>query len=160
MTLGKNLHLLPLAALFGLFAMGCGPSFVSQTPGGFVELDNDHDSYDYRATTADGVVIAVREIDNEGEGGPEFWLTAIKNRMRERGGYKLIDEVPVKSADGVSGTQLQFGHDDGNNKPHLYYLAVFVTPETIWLVEAGGTKEQMTAEAAKVAESISRFSTG
>ncbi len=148
------------ALAFGLGLMACGPSFVSQTPTGFVELEEDYSRYDYRATTAEGVVIAVREIDNEAKGESEFWLTAIKNQIRDRGGYRLLEEVPVKSADGIAGVPLQFGHDDGNNKPHLYYLAVFVTPKKIWLVEAGGTKELMTKEATKVAGSVANFKTG
>ena len=140
----------------GALLIGCGPSFQAQTPGGFVELKNQHDNYDYRATTADGVVIAVRELDNEADGESEFWLTAIKNQMRERGGYRLLEEVKVTSADGAVGTQLRYGHDDGNNKPHLYYLSVFVTEATIWLV---GTKEQMEKEAPKVAQSVASFRT-
>lgn len=147
------------AFCLGSLSIGCGPSFVSQTPPGFVELDNEYDTYDYRATTAEGVVIAVREIENDAEGEPEFWLTAIKNKMRERGGYALLETVNVKSADGVSGTQLRFGHDDGNNDPHLYYLSVFITPSKIWLVEAGGTKELMTAQAAKIDQAVSTFRT-
>jgi hypothetical protein len=140
--------------------VGCGPSFEASTPSGFVELEErSYSKYDYRATTAEGVVIGVREIDNDVEGEREFWLTAIRNKMRERGGYALIKEVEVKSADGVAGTQLRFGHDDGNNKPHLYYLTVFVTPETLWLLEAGGTKELMEKEAARVQQAVSAFRT-
>lgn len=149
-----------MLALLGGLCVACGPSFVSQTPSGFVELDNDYDNYDYRATTAEGVVIAVREIENDARGEKEFWLTAIKNQMRERGGYQLIDEVPVTSADGVAGTRMRFGHDDGNNKPHVYDLTVFVTEDTIWVVEAGGTKEQMEQEAAKVNAAVTGFRTG
>lgn len=155
----RPIHRYALLVLFAAVAAGCGPNFVPETPSGFVELDNDDDHYDYRATTAEGVVIAVREIDNDAKGEQEFWLTAIKNQMRERGGYRLIEEVTVKSADGVPGTQLRFGHDDGNNKPHLYYLTVFVTETTIWLVEAGGTKELMTSQAPQVAQAISAFRT-
>lgn len=147
------------AACLGAWLVGCGPSFVSQTPPGFVELDNDYDAYDYRATTAEGVVIAIRELDNDAEGEPEFWLTAIKNKMRERGGYALLETVSVKSGDGLPGTQLRFGHDDGNNNPHLYYLTIFITEKKIWLVEAGGTKELMTAQAAKIDQAVSSFRT-
>ncbi len=154
-----QLGTLACAALISSLVMACGPSFVSQTPKGFVELDNDNDAYDYRATTADGVVIAVREIDNEAKGEREFWLKAIRNQMRERGGYKLLEEVAVTSADGLNGTQLRFGHDDGNNRAHLYYLTVFVTDATIWLVEAGGTKDRMTTEARQVAQAVAAFRT-
>ena len=151
---------LPLIVVTVLLVVGCGPSFEAQTPSGFVELEQSgHGAYDYRATTAEGVVIGIREIDNDAEGEREFWLTAIRNKMRERGGYALIEEVAVKSADGVAGTQLKFGHDDGNNKPHLYELTVFVTAKKIWLIEAGGTKELMEKESAKVAQAVTSFRT-
>jgi hypothetical protein len=149
--------LLSFAAL--AVAVGCGPSFKAATPDTFVELDNDYDLYDYRATTAEGLVMAVREIDNDAKGKTDFWLTAIKNSMRDRGGYALLDTKAVKSADGVEGTQLRFGHDENGGKPHLYYLTIFVTEKTIWLVEAGGTKELMEANAKKVDEAVSSFST-
>lgn len=157
-SLQANLLTAAIAATSTLLG-ACGPSFQATPPSGFVELDTDRDAYDFRATTAEGVVVAVREIENEAKGEAEFWLTAIRNRMRERGGYSLIEERPVKSADGVAGTQLRFGHDDGNNRPHLYYLSVFITDTTIWLVEAGGTKEQMEKEAAKVEQAVAAFRT-
>ena len=45
----KNVYLL----LACLALVGCGPSFQAATPPGFVVLDEDHDNYDYRATSAD-----------------------------------------------------------------------------------------------------------
>ncbi len=155
----RNLARLALVtSLFGTVA--CGPSFQATTPPGFVELEDEpHDDFDYRATSADGLVIAVRQLEHKPTGEISFWVTAIKNRMRERGGYALLDEVAVQSADGVAGTQLRFGHDEESGKPHLYYLAVFVTPDSIYLVEAGGTKDLMTANEAKVQQAVASFST-
>src|SRR5262245_30113819 len=103
-------------------ATACGPSFTATKPTGFVEIADD---YDFRATSAEGVVMSVREIDNQDEGEMDFWLTAIKDKMRERGGYALIKEVKVKSNDGIAGVQLRFGHDEQANRPHLYYLTIF-----------------------------------
>ena len=146
-----------LSLLALLSVVACGPSFEMGSPPGFVEIENDWDAYDYRATTADGLVLAVREIEHDPKGEPEFWLTAIKNRMRERAGYALLEEKPVQSADGVKGTQLRFGHDSETGKPHLYYLTVFVTDSAIHVIEAGGTKELMTAGQAKVDAAVSEF---
>lgn len=137
----------------------CGPSFSVQPPAGAVEIENEYDDYDFRSTTADGLVFAVREIEHDPQGDEAFWLTAIKNRMRERGGYALLEEVKVQSADGVGGTQLRFGHDEASGSPHLYYLTLFVTPDALFLVEAGGTKELMTKHASEVETAIKRFRT-
>lgn len=139
--------------------VGCGPSFVPHAPAGFVEIENEYDAYDYRATTADGLVVGVRELEHDPQGAPAFWLTAIKNRMRERGGYALLEEVAVTSADGVAGTQLRFGHDEASGEPHLYYLTLFVTDDALYLVEVGGTKELMTTHQADVAAAVAQFRT-
>jgi hypothetical protein len=148
-----------IALMVAVTSAACGPSFKTQTPSGFVELENEYDDYDYRATTADGLVFAVRELEHSPTGEPSFWLTAIKNRMRERGGYALLEEVKVQSADGVEGTQLRFGHDEQSGSPHLYYLTLFVTPDHLFLVEAGGTKELMTKHAAQVDAAVRGFRT-
>ncbi|RLB47962.1 MAG: serine/threonine protein kinase [Deltaproteobacteria bacterium] len=143
----------------GLLWLGCGPSFVAVTPPGFVEIENEYDSYDFRATSADGLVIAVREIEHDPQGTTEFWIQAIKNRMRDRGGYALLETVTVKSGDGIEGTQLRFGHDEEGNRPHLYYVTLFITESSILLLEAGGTKKLMTDHAAELGKAVSQFRT-
>jgi hypothetical protein len=145
----------PLAILCAALLMGCGPSFKATTPPSFVEIENKYDSFDYRATTADGLVIGIREIEHDPKGEESFWLQAIKNRMRDSGGYALTETVEVKSADGVKGTQLRFGHDEDGGKPFLYYLTLFVTPKKLLLVEVGGSKEQLTEHAQEVERVVS-----
>jgi hypothetical protein len=143
--------------LFALALTGCGHSFEAATPPGFVELDDQHD-YDYRATTADGLVIAVREIDNDPKGAMEFWTRAIENTMRQRGGYALLGTHDVKDKNGLAGKQLRFGHDE-NGTPHLYYVTVFLTDKTIFLLEAGGTKELVEKHATEIAYAVENFQT-
>ena len=168
-TISSSLLLLGAAML----AAACGPSFVLSTPPGFIELEEKYSHYDYRATTADGVVIAAREIDNDRHGELGFWVRAIENRIRERGGYALLESKAVKSADGVEGRQLRFGHDDqagaggspqagstSGARPHLYYLTIFVTEDKIFVLEAGGTKELMTSQAAAIDSVLASFNTG
>lgn len=144
------------AALFlGLALAGCGNSFQAATPPGFVELE-DQEAYDYRATNADGLVIAAREIDHEPKGTLEFWAKAIENRMRQRGGYALLGSHDVKNAGGAAGKQLRFGHDE-SGKPHLYTITLFVTDSTIYLLEAGGTKELMDKHNDQLEWSVRNF---
>jgi hypothetical protein len=144
-----------LAALGLAFSTAC-TSFTAVTPPGFVELD-EQERYDYRATSADGLVVGVRELDNDPEGGLDFWARTIENQLRGRGGFALLETREVKSKDGVTGKQFRFGHDEGKT-PHLYYLAVFVTPKTIQLLEIGGTKELMTKHAAETDFAVANFS--
>ena len=149
----RTILLLVTALLLG----GCGHSFYAATPKGFVELKDQEDrGYDYRATTADGLVIAVREIDNDPEGPIEFWSRAIQNTMRQRGGYALLDKRDVTNVDGLAGRQLRFGHDEAS-KPDLYYVTLYVTPKKLYLLEAGGSKQQMESHEAQLDWSVKNF---
>ncbi|MEM1029710.1 MAG: serine/threonine protein kinase [Myxococcota bacterium] len=150
------------AAFLATAPVGCGPGFEAQAPAGFVDLggtDVDDERYDWRATNADGLVLAVRELPHEPSGEASFWLAAIKKRMQQRVGYALLEERAVRTADGVAGTQLRFGHDEASGRPHLYYLSVFVTEDAIFLVEAGGTKALMTQHDTEVEQMVTTFRT-
>ena len=136
---------------------GCGYAFEASTPPGFVELKHQQDAgYAYRATNADGLVMAVRQLDNDPKGEISFWEQAVENQLRQRAGYSLLDKRDVKSADGTPGRQLRFGHDEGKT-PHLYYVTLFVNDRHIYLVEQGGTKELVEARAADLDGAVARF---
>ncbi|HET6613726.1 MAG TPA: hypothetical protein VFG83_17120 [Kofleriaceae bacterium] len=151
----------PMLCLFTVFAAAaltaCGPSFSYATPHGFVELE-PRDPYDYRAVTADGLVLAAREIDHDPKGDLAFWTEVITNHLRQRGGYALLATKPIKTAEGLAGAQLRFGHDEGS-RPYLYYVTVLVTDDTIYVLEAGGTKAQVEAHAADIASATHNFRT-
>ena len=131
-----QLRLLSVFALSALFSMGCS-SFVAATPPQFVELP-DSKEYDYRATSADGLVLAVRAIDNEPVGSLAFWSEVIERRLRDTEGYALLEKKDVSSLKGEAGSQLRFGRDVGG-APHLYNVTIFVTKKRIFLLEAGGS---------------------
>jgi hypothetical protein len=144
-----------LSAAVALCALGCGPSFRAATPPNFVELDDKYDDFDYRATTADGLIIGIRELKHEPQGQEAFWLQAIQDRVRDNGGYALTGKAEVKSGDGVKGTQLRFGHDEDDGKPYLYYLTLFVTPKRLVIVEMGGSKKQFEDHAQELDKALS-----
>ena len=85
----KHLGFLALALLA---LAGCGRPFTPATPPGFVDLGDNYPDGEYRATTADGAVIGVRAYDNEPRGELAFWTRALENRMRESGGYALLEK--------------------------------------------------------------------
>ena len=152
-------RLVPFVVLLGALvagsSAGCRP-FVPATPPGFVELEDRYGSSEYRATTADGVVLGVRAFDNEPKGERSFWVRAIENRMRDTGGYALLEKREVKNRGGLTGTQLRFCHDEGDD-PYLYHLTVFVTDERVFLVEAGGPRPQMERLAEQLEWSVKNF---
>ncbi len=145
-----------LAAL----AAGCGGRhFALSAPADFLELDpraQEAHGYRYRATTANGVVLAVREIDNERHGSADFWLEAIRNSLRREGGYALLEESDARAATGESGRTLRFGRDEDAD-PYTYWLTLFVTPERLYVVEAGGRRETFDEARPEVEAALATF---
>jgi hypothetical protein len=138
-----NARLMSLALLSPLALFGCGAAFELALPARFVSLDEDEQEaqgYAMRATTADGVVVAVREIDNDPEGDLVFWQEAITLELRDRRGYALVDDAELRAASGEAGRLLRFGHDE-EGEAYRYWMAIFVTDDRIFLVEAGGADE-------------------
>jgi hypothetical protein len=141
-----------LAAL--LLASACGRPFVPSTPGSFTEL-KDQAGFDYRAVSADGVVLGVQAHPNDPKVDLAFAERAFEQQM-QAGGYALLEKRDVKSGDGLVGKQFRLGHDESNN-PHLYYVTLFVTDEYVYVLEAGGTKEHMLRYEAPIAWHIENF---
>ena len=131
----------------------CGASHPLTVPEDFVVLEDDYADYDLRATNAHGAVMSVREIDNDVEGNLSFWVDAVKNKLRTQGGYALLDEGEVRAATGHTGHQMRFGRDQ-NGQAYQYWVTLFVTTDTIWLVEAGGRGEVWEQAAPHVERSI------
>lgn len=128
--------------LLGLLssASGCHSHPQLTTPRQFVELEEPSGShYAYRATTADGVVVAVRElaVDPQRGGDLTFWLDALRLRLAQMGGYALLGTDDIVTRAGWKGKRLRFGYDD-KGKPHSYWVAVFIHDSRLYLVEAGG----------------------
>jgi len=134
-------HLLIACVCTVLFAVGCGKPFQVYTPPGFIELENQAPTYEYRATTPEGVVVGIQVVDLEGDnsGNLDFWTRALTLQMRDVSGYALLETVDVKSRDGTPGKQLRFGHDE-DSKPFVYRLTVYVKDKRLFLFESGGTK--------------------
>lgn len=130
---------LVVAALAASPALGCGRPFKVETPPGLLELpERDGSLYAYRALAPEGVVVGVRVIDLDADGGNlAFWSRAVTLRMREIDGYALLASTDVKSGDGTAGRELQFGHDQGD-KPYLYTVRLYLAQSRLFLVESGG----------------------
>ena len=144
-----NRAVILLALVAGLGATGCGHPFVAATPSGFVDLGDRYPHGEYRATTADGVVIGIRAFDNDPKGELSFWSRALERRMREMGGYALLKTESVAALGGLKGVEMRLGHDEGRT-PYLYIVALFVSDKKVYVVEAGGTKEEVTKQETQI----------
>jgi hypothetical protein len=146
---------LALAATLAL-STGCGSRpFVPTTPAGFVDLGDKYDDFEYRATTADGVVLAARAFPNEPKGPLEFWSRTLERRMRETGGYALVNKRDV-NARGMQGVHFTFGHDEGK-EPYMYEIALFVSNDKIFVLEAGGPKPEVAKQQAQIDAFVQTF---
>lgn len=135
---------------------GCGAASHISPPANFLELQEGQNGYTQRATSAQGVVIATREVANERHGTLAFWLDAIKQRMRGVRGYALTSETDVHAASGQVGKQLRFGHDEAGG-PYVYWLTVYVTPNRVFIVEAGGKKDIFEHAQPQVEQAINGY---
>jgi hypothetical protein len=136
-------------ALFLLLAACSRRGFDAKPAPGFVELKEEGSPYDFRAVAPEGVAVAVRAVSLDEPSDLGFWERAVALRMRELEGYALASSRDVKSADGLPGKELVFGHDE-EGKPFLYRVRVFVDGKRLFVVEAGGAKEQMERFASSV----------
>jgi len=154
-----RIHAIAAVLLAAVNLAGCGPSFDMQVPDSFVELDEDSDAYAMRATSADGIVVAVREVDNDPTGNLEFWVEAIRNRVRRLGAYALIEEKKVTAASGQKGLEMRFGRDE-DGVSYLYWLTVYVTDSHVYVIEAGGKKDRFEDVQSEVESTLAGFSIG
>lgn len=138
-----------LAALLAVAATACGPSYDLRAAPGFVKIEGAQPPYDWRAVAPDGVAVAVRVVPLEDRADLDFWTHAVTLRMRETAGYALVEQRDVTSRDGTAGKELVFGHDE-SGKPFVYRVRVFLAKKRLYVVEAGGTKEQMDRYEASV----------
>ena len=122
-----------------LATAACGKPFDVKTAPGFVALENQRD-FDWRATTPEGVVVGIRVVEDEKRGDIPFWTQAVTLQLRDVTGYALVDSADIVSADGTKGRLLKFGHDE-DDKPYVYWVAIYSAQDRLFLVEAGGAKE-------------------
>ena len=150
-----------LVLSFAALAAGCGRPYEVATPEGFVELSEKEDRYDeahheYRASTADGVVVGVRAFDNEPKVDLALAVRAFENRVRLGEGYALLEKKEVAARNGQKGTLLAFGHDESGGA-HLYSVAIFVTEDWVYILESGGKKDLFEKARASVDWFIKNF---
>ncbi|MEO7329409.1 MAG: hypothetical protein ABI193_12570 [Minicystis sp.] len=138
-------RLLHLAALLGALSLAaCTPMPTAhlQTPDGFAALEKQTD-YVYRAASADGVVVAIRAEENRPKSTLDFWLGALDQRLRQSRYVVDGKAIEARSASGLTGKQLRYTRDDQGRK-YRFWMTVFVTPERVWVIEAGGDQERFT----------------
>jgi hypothetical protein len=133
---------------------GCGVHIA--TPPGFAELEKG-DGYGYRASNAEGVVLAVRREKNDPSGDLTFWSGAVDAQLR-RAGYTAVSGHDV-SASGVKGKQIRYVIQR-EGREHAYWVSVFVTKKKVFTVEAGGDKDLFAHQESAIQSAIASLDLG
>ncbi|HTJ83222.1 MAG TPA: hypothetical protein VL400_15995 [Polyangiaceae bacterium] len=133
---------------------GCASNAHLDTPENFAELEHG-DDFDYRATSASGVVIGVRVEKNAPRGNLDFWVSALDAKL-EKSGYVKKGDKPEKVATGtLDGARLRFERTK-DGRPHEYWLTVFVHGDDLLLVEAAGDTAFFTKDVEKKIDEATR----
>lgn len=117
------------------------------TPSEMVELQDSRRHY--AAMTHDGVVLR-SQIIAQGparavpRGEQDFWVKSVRERMRTSGGYALLEEKSIESANGQEGTLMKFGRDQDGASYH-YWVALYVTHRNIHILDVGGRADRFEA---------------
>ena len=148
----RSLSILTLAAL----VLGGCSSLRLQTPSGFAARHDE--TYDYRASDGEGVVLAVWSEKNDPAGDLDFWSSAIDSRLRNTG-YQARSRRDVESIDGKPGRQLRYELDAGG-RMLAFWVTVFVTGRRVVIVEAGGDTELFEPKAKVVEAAIASLHVG
>lgn len=123
-------------------SVACGRPFDVKTAQGFVELrEQQEQGYAYRATTPEGVVFAVRIVEDPEQADLEFWAKAVTLELREVQGYALLSDEAVTSADGTRGRRLRLARE--LDKETLdYWVSLYLAQGRLFVIESGARREQ------------------
>lgn len=137
--------------LLGLSLGACGHARF-KTPQNFAKL-SDSPPYQQRATSPDGVVIAVRKVQVPERSSLKFWSEAISRRLEGSQGYAALGTRELKAQSGHAGRLLQFGRDQ-NGHTFDYWVALFPAGKQLYLVEAGGRRDRFERARAEVEQAL------
>lgn len=142
-TWTRHLAAVSLAAFTAVASTGCGPTPEAAVPEGFARVEAGEE-FAFRTANSDGVVVAVRAVDNDPEGDLGFWSSALTKRLERRGYAREGNARAVESKDGAKGLLHTFRADAGG-RAHVYWLGVYVTGDDVFVVEAAGDAEALDA---------------
>jgi hypothetical protein len=139
-------------ALGLVLCSGCGRNYDMVVSKSFRSYE---ESRQLKAITADGVMVKVREVENYPEASLDFWADAM-GRHLEQQGYAHKSKECFTTASGIAGCRLDFLLPHG---PEDWVLSetLFVSGDTVYLVEAAGPFERYAKVETEYAASLRTF---
>lgn len=95
--------------------------------------------------SADGVVLRLHKHENYPGGDKIFWATLIRRTLIEHRSIAIESEEDLTSRDQVPG-RLLVGTRDLAGQKSGYLLALFITPDTVYVAEAWGPADVLTRD--------------
>lgn len=137
-----------------LSGTACAPT--GAVPESFVAVEEAKlGPYDSRAVSAEGVVYAVRKIENPRGGTLDFWAAAAQRELTEGKGYSLEASEAIRSATGWDGRLLRFTAER-SGAPFTYLVALYVRDVDIVVAEAGGRAGDVRKHEADILDAMGR----
>lgn len=113
------------------------------------------DSDDLKMVTADGVMVKVRTVENYPEASLEFWMDALGQHL-DKQGYAKKSKTCFKTQSGLAGCTLDFLLPHGA-EDWVLSETLFVSGDTVYIVEAAGPFERFTKVEKEYANSLLSF---
>jgi hypothetical protein len=140
-----------------LFALALGSlsgcTAALEAPAGYIKLRNPY-PYDFKAVSARGGVIGLRARPNEDAAADlSFWSQAVEHQKVDLDGLRLAGRENIKAKSGLDGVLFNFELGEGQGKV-TYLVALFVTPQKIYTVEAGGPADIIAEDMEKVRQAM------
>lgn len=122
-------------------------------PSGYVVVRDPY-GYDFKAVSASGSVFAMTARENPNrDAGLDFWTRAVEHQKVTLEGYRLSGRSEIKTRAGQPGALFDLRVGSGNNE-YTYLIGLFVTPRTIYTVEAGGLSKQIENDRVAIGEAM------
>jgi len=146
---------LVLVALLASALAGCA-GFRMNTPRDFARLPDQGPTYAMRSVSAYGVALAVRSMPNRERGNLDFWTESVDRQLQHHAGYRSTGTAEVHSRGGLTGRRLEYSYGDPR-AASTYWVTLFVTPGTVFVVEAGGAATAFERARGGVEQAITSF---
>jgi hypothetical protein len=146
-------HAVGLLLMITAVAVSGGCAAGLDVPPGYVRV-RDPSPYELKAVSARGAVVALSSRANEDKSADlTFWSQAVEHQKVDLDGMRLAGRESIQSKRGRDGVLFNFESGEGQGKV-TYLVGLFVTPQRIYTVEAGGPADIVAQDMDKLRAAV------
>ncbi len=147
------MHTLRWPFVWTLIALAGGCQYA--LPPGYVKVDPSWNTR-FRAVSAEGSAITLRNESNPENGDLTFWKKAVKNQLLDVRGYKLVNHREISHAGQTPGVEMTFDYTkDGID--YTYMVMLLVKGRRVHCIEAAGVKDQIAPELPAIKDAVAKW---